>query len=382
MSLRPRFAGDGRLQVPEYVTISRTGREAGDVRGEFATAESDPFERDAEDLLLAESFARFDFSRPRKARDWFLAHGTVDLGSLFPDDAGEGEEWIDGFLWFHDTRDTVLEQQRLVAWHLTSLARLTAHRERANPPDPNWRPHEGWDPAWSMALLETGIDSLWIGSPVGSPGYFPGDVKRYERPDAIPRFRPENQPTHSRGEIERWARDHRQWQRLIEAGLPRLWVPYSAWTDGWNEYGLDDGPPHGRLRSGRLSSDWHGLMELQRRLIEPYVKEAANFEVEVGRETRWIREPDAAGHKLLIDQELLVRERRLWRSILAPIYLQVLEALRRISEGKPGAVWCRECGQPFLTLDARRSTFCTDRERLRYAQRDRRERLAAEQAAP
>jgi hypothetical protein len=40
-------------------------------------------------------------------------------------------------------------------------------------------------------------------------------------------------------------------------------------------------------------------------------------------------------------------------------------------------VWCKECGQPFLTLDARRSTFCTDRERLRYAQRDRRERMSA-----
>ena len=90
---------------------------------------------------------------------------------------------------------------------------------------------------------------------------------------------------------------------------------------------------------------------------------------------------DESGHTEVIKPELLIRERRLWRSILAPIHLQLLEALRRISEGKPGAVWCKECGQPFLTLDARRSTFCTDRERLRYAQRDRRERLAGGEEA-
>ncbi len=36
----------------------------------------------------------------------------------------------------------------------------------------------------------------------------------------------------------------------------------------------------------------------------------------------------------------------IWGSILAPIYLQLLEGLRRVSEGKPGATWCRECGQP------------------------------------
>jgi hypothetical protein len=110
--------------------------------------------------------------------------------------------------------------------------------------------------------------------------------------------------------------------------------------------------------------------------MEPYIRKAANFEVDVDRERHWVEEPDAAGHPEVIAPELFVRERRLWRSILAPIYLQLLEALRRVSEGKPGSVWCKECAQPFLTLDARRSTFCTDRERLRYAQRGRRERIA------
>ena len=50
-----------------------------------------------------------------------------------------------------------------------------------------------------------------------------------------------------------------------------------------------------------------------------------------------------------------MRETRIWGSMFAPIYLQLLEGLRRVSEGKPGATWCRECGGPFLTLDARRS---------------------------
>ena len=78
---------------------------------------------------------------------------------------------------------------------------------------------------------------------------------------------------------------------------------------------------------------------------------------------------------------LVVRETRIWGSILVPIYLQLLEALRRVSEGSR-ATWCRECGQLFLTLDARRSTFCTDRERIRFAQRARARAIAASGGAP
>ncbi len=74
---------------------------------------------------------------------------------------------------------------------------------------------------------------------------------------------------------------------------------------------------------------------------------------------------------------LEVHEHRRWRSLLAPVYLQLLEGLRRVSEGHRGAAFCRECGQPFLTLDARRSSFCNDRERFRFTQRERRKRLAA-----
>ena len=69
-----------------------------------------------------------------------------------------------------------------------------------------------------------------------------------------------------------------------------------------------------------------------------------------------------------------------WRSILAPIHLQLFESLRRITEGEPGAAVCRECGQPFLVIDARRRFFCNDRERYRFTQRERRRRLAGDVA--
>jgi hypothetical protein len=75
-------------------------------------------------------------------------------------------------------------------------------------------------------------------------------------------------------------------------------------------------------------------------------------------------------------------QRRWWSSLLAPVYLQLLEGLRRVTEGQRGAGLCRERGQPFLTLDARRSSFCTDRERFRFSQRERRKRLSARASNP
>lgn len=74
---------------------------------------------------------------------------------------------------------------------------------------------------------------------------------------------------------------------------------------------------------------------------------------------------------------LVAREARSWMCVLAPIYLQLFEALRRISEGKPGAAECRECGQIFLILDGRRTTFCTQTEQNRWRQRSGRKRQAA-----
>jgi hypothetical protein len=54
----------------------------------------------------------------------------------------------------------------------------------------------------------------------------------------------------------------------------------------------------------------------------------------------------------------------------------VLEAYRRVTGGAPGAVRCRECGEPILALDPGRIAFCNDRERFRFSQRERGKRLA------
>ena len=58
-----------------------------------------------------------------------------------------------------------------------------------------------------------------------------------------------------------------------------------------------------------------------------------------------------------------------WRSVLAPIYLQIHEALRRVSEHRMGAVLCRECGKPTLVLDGRKTSYCTPAEANRHKQR-------------
>ena len=316
MSLRPRFAGDGLLQLPSDVHVVRAaGRETqpGDVICALRGEAIDPFERDAEGILLTEAFARVDLTRPRKAREWYLAHGAVAFGWLLPEDAVHGLRYVGIDLTSQDTETEVLAQQRLVRWHLTSLARLTAHRDGAG---------EAWDPDWSSAFLEGPDDqTAWVGAPSDEEAYFSPTIGL--EPPALP------------------------------AGLPRLPVPQEPWTRYWGGYDLPIPDPGERER--RLPTDRDGLLELQRRLIEPYLQSAVASDVRIERG----------------DDGLVVRETRIWGSILAPIYLQLLEALRRVSEGKPGATWCRECGEVFLTLDARRSTFCTDRERVRYAQRGR-----------
>ena len=75
-------------------------------------------ERDADDLLLAEAFARVDLSRPRLVREWYLAHGAVALRLLFGD-TERPIHWVGLHLTSQDTHTQVLAQQRLVRWHLT-----------------------------------------------------------------------------------------------------------------------------------------------------------------------------------------------------------------------------------------------------------------------
>jgi hypothetical protein len=175
-----------------------------------------------------------------------------------------------------------------------------------------------------------------------------------------------------------WPVAHRAWQRIAQDHIPVLWVPRASWDYHWIDYSIDGGPPSGRFPVGRLSADWHGLVELERRLIEPYVRRAADSEVLVeqrGRSHALSREGESS--TWIVGGPLEVHERRWWGSLLAPVYLQLFEGLRRITEGHSGAAICRECGEPFLTLDARRSSFCNDRERFRYTQRERRRRISA-----
>ena len=112
--------------------------------------------------------------------------------------------------------------------------------------------------------------------------------------------------------------------------------------------------------------------EIARRLLEPYIQKASVTSLELGA-------VDGAVGSDVAPFEVV--ERRDWRSALIPIHLQLLEAYRRVAEGLPGAASCRECGNPILALDPRRTAFCNDRERFRFAQRERRKRLAMPPAA-
>ena len=68
-----------------------------------------------------------------------------------------------------------------------------------------------------------------------------------------------------------------------------------------------------------------------------------------------------------------------WRSVLAPIHLQLFEALRRVSEEKVGATVCQECRNPMLVLDGRRTTFCTASEANRHRVREWRAKAVGEE---
>ncbi len=130
MSLRPRFAGEGRLRLPLDVQILYRANDfgaRGDILGELADAGYDPFERVASGLLLAEEFARVDLTHRKTARDWYQEHGVLDLAHFFPADDFEVSDHVREDPGFHDAQVDVLQQQENVRWHLLSLARLSDH---------------------------------------------------------------------------------------------------------------------------------------------------------------------------------------------------------------------------------------------------------------
>jgi hypothetical protein len=63
-----------------------------------------------------------------------------------------------------------------------------------------------------------------------------------------------------------------------------------------------------------------------------------------------------------------------WTSVLQPMYVQIFMAYLRALDGKPAAARCRDCGNVFLILDGRRSTYCNSRCRNRFNVRQFRDR--------
>ena len=350
MSQRPRLAGDGRLTLPSKVAFDHHGF----ILGRFSDTTVDPFDWTVERLLLAESFARLDLADRRATKAWWVTHGTLDP---FDDAGGDAEVLDDGEVANHrpsetfaESREEAAQEQANVRWHLATLVHLSEHRD-----------DKAWDPAWGELVLHGPgpiylVGGRYAGAEVWSPYRF-GTLDGYPDPRSFV------------------GSPYEELAPLLEAGRrPTVRVRVSGWDGYWGdvtregfEIGLE-----GRAEALRtLGSTWDSALDLERRLMEPYVAYAVERRFSVHLQVR----PED-GRMVLVP-----REARTWRSALAPIYLQLFESLRRISEGEPGAAVCRECGQPFLVLDARRRFFCNDRERFRFSQRQRRRRLAAESAS-
>ena len=394
MSWRPRFAGDGRLRLPMTVApvaIAPGSWHQGGAVGELGDETYDPFERTGEGLLLAEAFARADLTDPLVAAEWYRQHGAVDLSHFLPVDELTASS-REGDAGFQDATGDVRLQQASVRWHLTSLARLSDYLP-APGRTPTDRPR-GWDERWLRPALVFRDELVWLGAPSDAERHIPFDMLDSTEPEG-----PIPVGMRLSDFVERWRQVNAAYQTIIRDGVPLIGAPptrRALWTrPTFTAGGTLVAPPGTPIESGivvplaapppsddvdptrsltdGLTSGWWGLAELQRRLIEPYVHKAGEPEIDItwGVEGSGATRPDGSRGPLL------VRERRRWSSLLAPVYVQLLEGLRRTTEGHKGAASCKECGQPFLTLDGRRWVFCTDRERLRYGQRERRRRLAA-----
>jgi len=348
MSQRPRLAGDGRLSLPAKVAFDHHGY----IRGRFSERTVDPFDWTEDRLLLAESFARLDLGDRGAVKRWWVAHGAIDLIDFFEgfgELPEEHDDWLehrspDAFI---ENRAEIAEEQANVAWHLTILVRLSDHRD-----------DRAWDPAWGEFVLDGGGWDIFLigGDRAGARLWTDFRIEHAQR-YAIPG---DDRPDIKDAIALRASEAHRPWVYVRPQGWYGYWAPEEEPADKYAEFELDPGDV-------TRGSTWESALELERRLLEPYVARAVDRSFRIASEPR----PED-GRTVLVP-----RETRMWASVLAPIYLQLFEALRRISEGEPSAATCRECGQPFLMLDARRRFFCNDRERFRHAQRERRRRLSA-----
>jgi hypothetical protein len=347
MSQRPRLAGDGRLRVPEKVALYWHEF----MRGRLSERTIDPFDWTEDRLLLAESFARLDLDDRAAAKRWFLRHGVVDR----VDFVGSYAE-LPRDDWFVDRRPTDLAdhvndieaEQDNVSWHLATLERLSERRTTMD-----------WDPDWGRMVIESPDGDLIVGGRNAGeerPALWHVDMLRRVFADDPDRQREADEDA-----------------RLIAATADRPVVAVGdiGWIGWWRHLAGEHGmgvPEEASDKARTLGTTWDRTVELERMLIVPYVERAVER-----RFTTALQAQDVGDGTRSV---LVPREERVWQSILAPIYLQLFEALRRITEGEPGAAICHECGRPFLVLDARRRFFCNERERFRHAKREQRKRLA------
>jgi hypothetical protein len=357
MSQRPRLAGDGRLRVPEKVALYWQGF----MRGRLSERTVDPFDWTEDRLLLAESYARLDLDDRVAAKRWFVRHGAVDrAGFVGPPSEVPSSNWGD---WMEDRgprvladhlRDLQVEQANLV-WHLATLARLSETRLTKE-----------WDPAWGRLVVDGSRVELVVGGPDAgmtiSSRLFIDSLRRHRETADDELVQLIDEQTRLQEATDDWP--------VVEIGE-------FLWYDSWER---DDVGPAGPLPSDPtekakvLGSSWELAVALERLLIAPYVSRAVERRFTMTFESQ---EVDESTRLVLVP-----REERVWQSILPPIYLQLFEALRRITEGEPGAAICHECGRPFLVLDARRRFFCNERERFRHAKREQRKRLEVYSARP
>jgi hypothetical protein len=354
MSNRPRLAGDGVLLVPGELAFNEAGAS---YVGALSGQTRDPFGWTSDRLLLAESFARLALDDPRACERWFLEHGVIDEygRAALVIELGEIERLApEHRARVGDSTEGIVDEQLSVRWHLETLARLSEHRSDRE-----------WDPQWGRVVLDGAGEGLIIGGPHAGRRVSPS------------RFSAEQHRESIEGDAERRAFHAEQAElHAATAGWPRVRLIESMWRDvrvlSADRRGSSE-VDEAEKRAVQLGSTWDEMVELERLIVEPRIQRAV--------ERRFTTELVATRAEDVGQRVLVPRELRIWRSILDPIYLQLFEALRRITEGEPGAAVCRECGNAFLVLDARRRLFCNDRERFRHAQRERRRRLAAEAQA-
>ncbi|MGO9179407.1 MAG: hypothetical protein ACLQBX_02170 [Candidatus Limnocylindrales bacterium] len=157
---------------------------------------------------------------------------------------------------------------------------------------------------------------------------------------------------------------------------PDAWVPPSARLTSVRRDFLDMHRSAALRRVAPRGLPWSRWIDVLAGLMRPHLLAALQSELSLEPKQEIVRLRDVPDPLLgrweePLDPAFLTSR---WDSILCPIYLQLFEALRRLSEGQQAVRVCLECGEPFLALDARRRRFCSDTQRNRYNQRGFRER--------